>query len=91
MSTVGRTVGVRDVVGLFDQLTVDLVPQRSQVLTGLEYALDDWHRVRHRLHFLEGVENLHSFVLQAGVSLFLLHWGRGKETFQAGTLIKRRP
>lgn len=35
VGAIGRTVGVRDVIGLFDQLTVDLISQWPQVLTGL--------------------------------------------------------
>lgn len=42
---VGGAVRVWHVIGLLDQLTVDLVPQRPQVLTGLQDSLDDWHRV----------------------------------------------
>lgn len=42
---VGGAVGVRDVIGLLDQLTVDLVSQWPQVLTGLQDSLDDWHGV----------------------------------------------
>lgn len=45
MGTIGKAVGVRDVVGLFNQLTINLVSQRPQVLTGLKDSLDDWHRV----------------------------------------------
>lgn len=74
MGAVGGAVGVRHVVGLLDELAVDLVSQGPQVLTGLENPLDDWDRVRHRLHLLQRVEDLHSLVLQAGVALLLLHW-----------------
>ena len=79
MGAVGRTVGVRDVIGLFDQLTVNLVSQRPQVLTGLQDSLDDRHGVGHGLHLLQRVEDLHRLVLQAGVTLLLLHWERRTE------------
>lgn len=74
MGTVGRTVGVWDVIGLFDQLTVDFISQRPQILAGLQDSLDDWHRIGHCLHLLERVENLHGLVLQAGVTFLSLHW-----------------
>lgn len=73
MGAVGRTVGVWDVIGLFDQLTVNLISQRPQVLTSLQDSLDDWDGIRHCLHLLQRVENFHGFVLQAGVTLLLLH------------------
>lgn len=70
---VSRTVGLRYMIGLFDQLTVDLVSKRLQVVTGLQDALDDGHRVRDDLHLLQRVENLHRLVLEAAVALPLLH------------------
>ena len=73
VGTIGQTVGLGNVIGLFDQLTVDLVSEWPQVLAGLQDALDDGHRVRHRLHLLQRVEYLHRLVLQAGVALLLLH------------------
>ena len=73
VGAIGRIVGLGDMIGLFDQLTVDLVPEWPQVLAGLQDALDDWHRVRHRLHLLQRVEDLHRLILEAGISLLLLH------------------
>lgn len=53
VGAIGRTVGVLDVIGLFDQLTVHLISQWPQVLTGLQDSLDDWYGVRHGLHLLQ--------------------------------------
>lgn len=63
VGTVSGAVGLGDVIGLFDQLTVDLIAQFSQVLAGLQDSLDDGHGIRHDLHFLQGIEDLHGLVL----------------------------
>lgn len=76
VGSVGGAVGVRHVIALFDQLTVDLVSQRPQVLARLQDPLHDGHGVRNRLHLLQGVEDLDGFVLQAGVTLLFLYWKR---------------
>lgn len=73
MRAVSRAVGLRHVIGLFDQLTVDLVSERLQVMAGLQDALDDGHRVGDDLHLLQRVEDLHRLILQAAIALLLLH------------------
>lgn len=45
MGPVGSAVGVRHMIGLLDQLTVDLISQRPQVLAGLQNSLDDWNGI----------------------------------------------
>jgi len=44
-------------------------------MAGLQNALDNGYGVRHCLDFLKGVKDLHCFILQAAVTLLLLHWG----------------
>ena len=70
---IGWAAGLGHVIGLFDELAVDLVAQRPQVLARLQDALDDGHRVQHRLHLLERVKHPHGLILQAGVALLLMH------------------
>ena len=69
---IGRAVWVGHVIGLLDDLAVDLVAERAQVLTSLQDALDDGHRVGHSLHLLQRVEHLHRLILETGVALLLL-------------------
>lgn len=54
--------------GLLDELAVDLVPQRSQLLACLQDALDDGHWVGHALQVLQGAEHLQGFFLQRGAA-----------------------
>lgn len=61
---VAWAAGLRRPRGLLDELAVDLVPQRPQLLARLKNALDDWHRVSHALQVLQGTEHLQSFLLQ---------------------------
>lgn len=44
--------GLRRPRRLLDQLAEELVPQRSELLAGLQDALDDGHRVGHALQVL---------------------------------------
>lgn len=50
---VAHTARMRHLGGLLDELTVQLVPQRPQVMARLQDALDDRDRVRHGLQLLE--------------------------------------
>lgn len=49
--------------GLLDELAVELVPQRAQVVPCLQDALDYGDGVRHGLQLLQGIEDLDGFVL----------------------------
>lgn len=53
--------------GLFDQLTVELVPQGAELLARLQDALDDGHRVGHALQVLQRAEDLQGLVVERGV------------------------
>lgn len=52
---------------LFDQLTVELVPQGAELLARLEDTLDDGHRVGHALQVLQRAEDFQGFVLQGRI------------------------
>lgn len=54
--------------GLFDQLTVELVPQGAELLARLQDPLDDGHQVGHALQVLQRAEDFQGFVLQRGVA-----------------------
>lgn len=60
--------GLRRPHRLLDQLAVELVPQRSELLAGLQEALDDGHRVGHALQVLQRAEHFEGFVLQRRVA-----------------------
>lgn len=60
-------------VGLFDELAVQLVSQRSEVMPGLQDALDDGNGVGHGLQLLEGIEDLDGFILKGGVAFVFEH------------------
>lgn len=60
-------------VGLFDELTVELVSQRAEVVPRLQDALDDGSRVRHGLQLLQGIEYLDGFILKGRVAFVLEH------------------
>ncbi|KAL0628763.1 putative uncharacterized protein C8orf44 [Plecturocebus cupreus] len=70
---VAHTAGVGHLVGLFDELAVQLVPQRSQVMPCLQDALDYWNRVRHGLQLLQGIEYLDGFILKGGIAFVFEH------------------
>lgn len=53
---------------LLDQLAVELVPQRFELLARLQDALDDGHRVGHALQVLQRAEHFEGFVLQRRVA-----------------------
>lgn len=53
---------------LLDQLAEELVPQRFELLAGLQDALDDGHRVGHALQVLQRAEHFEGFVLQRRVA-----------------------
>ncbi|KAF3845032.1 hypothetical protein F7725_008195 [Dissostichus mawsoni] len=79
VSPVGGAVRLRHMIGLLDHLTIYLknrklvlIPERAQVLAGLQDALNDGHCVRQRLHLLQGVENSHRLILQTGIALLPL-------------------
>lgn len=50
-----------------------LIPERAQILAGLQDALNDGHRVCQRLHLLQRIENSHRLVLQTGVALLPMY------------------
>lgn len=50
-----------------------LIPERPQVLAGLQDALDDGHSVCQSLHLLKGVKNSHCLILKTGVTLLSLY------------------
>lgn len=78
MVKVPGAVGLWHMVRLLDQLAIDLVTEGPEVMAGLQDALDDGDGVRHCLDLLQGVEDLHGFVLEAAVALLLLYCeGRG--------------
>lgn len=65
---VPRTAWLRWSRRLLDQLTVELIPQRLELLAGLQDALDHRHRVGHSLQVLQRAEHLEGLVLQRGVA-----------------------
>lgn len=65
---VPRTARLRRPCGLFDQLAVELITQRFELLTRLQDALDDGNRVSHSVQVLQGAEHLEGFVLQSRVA-----------------------
>lgn len=60
--------GLRRSRRLLDQLAEELVPQRFELLAGLQDALDDGHRVGHALQVLQRAEHFEGFVLQRRVA-----------------------
>lgn len=70
---VARAARLRRLVGLLDELAVQLVAQRAQVVPRLQDALDYGDGVRHGLQLLEGVEDLDGFILEGGVAFVLEH------------------
>lgn len=60
--------GLRRPRGLLDQLAEELVPQRFELLAGLQDALDDGHRVGHALQVLQRAEHFEGFGLQRRVA-----------------------
>lgn len=88
---VAHAARVRHLVGLLDELAVQLVSQRPEVVPRLEDALDDGNRVGHGLQLLEGVEYLDGFVLKRRVALVFEHYEEqnkheSQEGFRDGTL-----
>ena len=79
VGAIGRSVWVWHVIGLLDELAVDLVAQGSKVVAGLQDALDDGSGVGHSLHLLQRVKDLHCLILKAGVTLLLLDCTGGRE------------
>lgn len=67
-----RAVWLRHVIGLFDELAEDLVPDWPKVVAGLKDSLNDGDGVRHHLHLLQGVKDLHCFILKTRVTLLLM-------------------
>ena len=70
---VAHAAWVGHLVGLLDELAVQLVSQRPEVVPRLEDALDDGNRVGHGLQLLEGVVYLDGFVLKRRVALVFEH------------------
>lgn len=70
---VSSAVGMGHMVRLFDQLAIHFITEWLQIMAGLQNALDDGYGIRHRLNLLQGVKDLHSFILQAAVPFLLLH------------------
>lgn len=70
---VAHTARVGHLIGLLDELTVQFIPQRPQVMAGLQDALDDRDGVGHGLQLLEGVEYLDSFILEGRVAFVFKH------------------
>lgn len=60
-------------VGLLDELAVQLIPQRPEVMPCLQDALDYRDRVRHGFQLLEGIEYLDGFVLKGRVAFVFEH------------------
>lgn len=65
---VPRASWLRRSCRLLDQLTVELIPQWFELLTGLQNALDDGHRVSHALQVLQRAEHLESFLLERRIA-----------------------
>lgn len=65
---VPRAAGLRRPCRLLDQLAVELISQRFELLAGLQDALDDGHRVGYALQVLQRAEHLEGFLLQRGVT-----------------------
>lgn len=55
-----------------------LIPERPQVLAGLQDALDDGHGVCQSLHLLQGVKNSHCLILKTGITLLSLYCTKTK-------------
>lgn len=70
---VSGAAGLRRPHRLLDQLAEELVPQRSELLAGLQDALDDGHRVGHALQVLQRAEHLERFFLQRRVTSVSRH------------------
>lgn len=60
-------------VGLLDELAVQLVSQRSEVMPSLQDALDYGNGVGHGFQLLQGIEDLDGFILEGGVAFVLEH------------------
>lgn len=73
---VACAAGLRRPRRLLDELAVDLVPQRPQLLARLQDALDDGHWVGHAIQVLQGAEHLQGFLLQRGAVPIPSHWER---------------
>lgn len=73
MVKVSRIIGLWDMVGLLDELTVHLIAEGPEIMAGLQDTLDNRDGVRHSLNLLKGIEDLHGFILEAAVTLLLLH------------------
>lgn len=70
---VAHAAGMGHLVGLFDELTIQFIPQRPQVVPGLQDALDDRDGVGHGLQLLERIEYLDGFVLKGRVAFVFQH------------------
>lgn len=71
---VAHTAWMGHFVGLLDELAIQLVSQRSEVMPSLQDALDYGNGVRHGFQLLEGIEYLDGFILKGRVALVLEHW-----------------
>lgn len=85
---VAGAAGLRRPRGLLDELAVDLVPQRPQLLARLQDALDDGHRVGHALQVLQGVEHLQGLLLQRCAAPVPSHWERKRENSEGNVKVK---
>lgn len=65
---------------LFDQLTVELVPQGAELLARLQDPLDDGHRVGHALQVLQRAEDFEGFALQRGVAPAPCGWRKHRQS-----------
>lgn len=70
---VARAARLRHFVGLLDELTVQLISQRPEVVPRLQDALDYGDGVRHGFQLLEGIEDLDGFILKGGVAFVFEH------------------
>lgn len=68
VAQVPGAAGLRRPRGLLDELAVELISQRFELLARLQDALDDGHRVSHTLQVLQRAEHLQGFVLQGCVA-----------------------
>lgn len=63
-----RTVWLRHMIGLFDELAVNFISDWPKVMTGLQDSLYDWDGISHDLHLLQRVKDLHRFILKTRVA-----------------------
>lgn len=63
-------------VGLLDELTVELISKRSQIMACLQDTLDYRDGIRHRLQLLQRIKYLDGFILQSCVAFVFQHYKR---------------